>query len=82
MTKKNIKEKLFFVVNTMEIEKGQTKFSYFKESMYNMFNNDPDLPIIEQKMENLVSLMEKTKKDGKFEELLDKDFEDEIWDMI
>ena len=52
--------------------------SFFDEMMENIYIDDPDLPKIREKMENLSNLI-KTKG---LENLLNLDFEDEIWQMI
>ena len=78
----NLVEKVEFVASTMEIEEGQTNFTYFTEGLYGVFKNDSDLPIIEEKMNNLVNLMTVMQKEGKLDELLEKDFETEIWQLI
>ena len=79
----DIKEKVKWVASTMEIENGDTEFSYFEDMMNGIFENDPDLPLIKQKMDNLVALCyEKNKNSEEFENFLDLDFETEIWEMI
>jgi helix-turn-helix protein len=77
----NIKEKVKWVVSTMEITHYQEKYSYFEDMMYGIFKNDDDLPIIKSKMDNLVKLLE-SKNEEEFEKFMDLDFEEEIWDMI
>ncbi|BBE18549.1 hypothetical protein AQPE_2712 [Aquipluma nitroreducens] len=51
--------------------------------MEHVFKSDPDLPIINQKMDNLIALFSQKKKNSEeFEEFLDMDFQTEIWYMI
>lgn len=80
---KDVKEKVLYIVSTMDIMEGDTEFSYFNELMEYIFVNDPDFPVIKEKMDNLVSLCyEKNKDPEEFRKFLDLDFEDEIWYMI
>lgn len=79
--KMTIKEKVMWVISTMEITKYQTKYNYFEDMMYDIFKNDTDLPIIKSKMDNLVKLLESKNKE-EFEIFMDLDFENEIWEMI
>lgn len=50
--------------------------------MYHHFKNDPDLPLIEKKVENFLKLMNESNKNGKFQEFLDRNFETDIWFLI
>ena len=52
--------------------------TYFNEMMESLFSDDPDLPIIREKMNNLSNLV-KTKG---MDNLLEMDFETEIWKLI
>ena len=81
---KDIKEKIFYLASsTMFIKDGDSEFSYSKTLLKHVFKNDPDLPIINQKMDNLIALFSQKKKNlEEFEEFLDMDFETEIWNMI
>lgn len=77
----SIKEKVMWVISTMEITQYQKKYNYFEDMMYGIFENDSDLPIIKSKMDNLVELLE-SKNEEEFEIFMDLDFESEIWEMI
>jgi len=52
--------------------------TYFNEMMESLFSDDPDLPVIREKMNNLSNLV-KTKG---MDNLLEMDFETEIWKLI
>lgn len=73
-----------FVVSSMDMDENQTKFGYFEDMMNGIFENDPDLPLIKEKMDNLVELLYDVKSKGEkeYQKFLDMDFEDEIWNMI
>lgn len=85
---KNIKnmtliEKVKWVASTIEIEDNQEKFQYFEDMMNDIFSNDPELPIIKEKIENLITILNsKIPNNDELESFLDLDFETEIWKMI
>ena len=59
------------------------KYQYFEDMMNNIFSDDPELPIIKEKIDNLMSLLNsKTQNNDELEAFLDLDFETEIWKMI
>jgi len=80
----NIKEKVVMVASSMEIEMTDTNFDYDKAGMNIMFGNDEDLPIIKEKMDNIVKLLKEKKNESEeaFTQFMNLDFEDEIWYMI
>lgn len=77
-------EKVMRIVSTVEITDNQDGFCYFEEMMIDYYTNDPDFPIIREKMENLISLLNTKLKGDKdeYEAFLDLDFETEIFHMI
>lgn len=76
-------EKVKWVASTIEIEDNQKKYQYFEDMMNNIFSDDPELPIIKEKIDNLMSLLNsKTQNNDELEAFLDLDFETEIWKMI
>ena len=79
-----LKEKVLFVASAMDIDENQNEFGYFEDMMNGMFENDPELPLIKEKMDNLVKLFYEAKAKGKeeYQKFLDLDFEEEIWEMI
>lgn len=83
-SKKTLLEKVKWVASTIEIEDDQKHFQYFEDMMTNCFANDPELPIIRDKMENLISLLNTKLKGDKdeYEAFMDLDFETEIFHMI
>jgi len=66
-------EKVKRVASTLNVDG-----TYFDEMVDGIFFNDPDLPVIREKMNNLSNLV-KTKG---MENLLEMDFETEIWNII
>jgi hypothetical protein len=79
-----LKEKVIYVVSAMDMNENQTEFGYFEDMMNSMFENDPELPNIKEKMDNLISLLYDVKSRGEeeYQKFLDLDFETEIWEMI
>lgn len=74
---KELKDKVMLVASTM-VEDG----SYWNILLEDMFGNDSDYLVIKTKMENLSKLYKEKTKSNQLDELLDLDFETEIWDMI
>lgn len=46
------------------------------------FRDDPDLPLIKEKINNLMNLMSEYQKNGNLDELMHKDIENDIWLLI
>jgi len=80
----NIKEKVKLVAETIEENDDNNGFNYFEDLISFYFSNDPDISIIKEKLNNLISLMAKKKNEGaqEFEKFIDLDFENEVWYMI
>lgn len=80
----NIKEKVVRIASTIEQNDNNNGFNYFEEMMNYYYSNDPDFPIIKQKMDNLIKLLEEINLKGEeeLEKFQDLDFEDVIWKMI
>lgn len=55
--------------------------SHFWEDMYEVYSDDLDLPLLKEKVVNLLSLLDSKTKEEK-EVLGQMDVEDQIWDMI
>ena len=49
---KNIKEKVVYIASTSEQNDNDNGFNYFEKMMNSIFNNDPELPSIKQKLDN------------------------------
>ena len=81
---KNIKEKVLYIASTIEQNDNDNGFNYFEEMMNSIFKNDSELPIIKQKLDNLVKLLGNKFEQGEeeFEKFQDLDFEEDIWEMI
>lgn len=76
-------EKVKWVASTIELEDNQEKYQYFEEMMNNIFSSDPELPIIKEKIEKLITLLNnKISNNDELESFLDLDFETEIWNLI
>lgn len=63
-----------------ELEDGS--FFYDEGSLYDNFLKDPDLPLIIEKLDNLMKLMKLENKKGTLDEFLDRDIETDIWHII
>ena len=57
-------------------------FSVNEGVMYHYFGKDPELPQIEQKVNNLMKLMEEENKKGNIESFMKRDIETDIWFLI
>jgi len=79
-----LKEKVAQIVATIEPRDDNKGFCYFEKMMEEIYKNDPELPIIKEKMDNLITLLnnESSKNDEEFKKFESLDFEDEIWYMI
>lgn len=71
---KSIKDKVKELISIMEKD-DNGRWTYF-----GCYENDPDYKIIEDKMNNLILLIEeKEKSPEEFQKLLDSDFDENIW---
>ena len=75
---KPLVEKVSFLIYNIYAEKDGT-FTINENTVNHHFMDDPDLDIIFEKINKLMKLMETEKKNGRYEELLDRDFETDIW---
>jgi hypothetical protein len=75
---KPLVEKVSFLIYNIYAEKNDT-FTINENTVYHHFMDDPDIDIIFEKINKLMKLMETEKKNGRFEELLNRDFETDIW---
>ena len=67
-------EKVKWVASTIELEDNQEKYQYFEEMMNNIFSNDPELPIIKEKVDNLITILNsKIPNNEELESFLDLD---------
>lgn len=80
----NIKDKVKLIAGTIEENDDKSGFNYFEDLIPYYFSEDEDLPLIKEKMDNLIKLFEKANSEGEeeFEKFQDMDFEDDIWEMI
>lgn len=84
ISKGTLKEKVLFMVKTLDIDSNDKTFSYYEDMMNEAFTNDKDLPLIKNKMDNLISLLEKSKNKSEedFLKILNINFENELFYMI
>lgn len=76
-------EKVKWVASTIEMEDDQMHFQYFEDMMNICFANDPELPIIAEKVNNLITILNnKIPNNDELESFMDLDFETEIWNLI
>jgi len=75
---KPLVEKVSFLIYNIYAEKDGT-FSINENTVYHHYMDDPDIDIIFDKINKLMKLMETEKKNGRYEELLNRDFETDIW---
>jgi len=75
----NIKDKVKLIVSTIEKNDNTNGYSYFNDLIPFYFSNDNDLPLIQEKMNNIMNILNDTNGITK---LQDMDFENEIWDLI
>ena len=83
--KMTTKEKVSKMSTTIVVsELDNSKFCYFESMMERRFGNDEDFPIVKEKMDNLIKLMESKLAEGEeeYEKFLELDLEDEVWYMI
>ena len=58
-------------------------FSYFEDLIPYYFDGDPDLPLIEEKMDNIMALLNSAaNNEDELNKIMDMDFEDEMWHII
>lgn len=50
--------------------------------IYHHFGQDPDLPLLEKKLENLMKLIEKEYKNDNLESFMTREIETDIWLLI
>ena len=63
-------------------EKEDGSFTLNMGVMYHNFGKDPDLPIIEKKVENLMKLTGEENKKGNIDSFMKRDIETDIWLLI
>ena len=74
----DIKDKVKLIAGTIEKNDNDDNYNYFTDLISFHFSNDKDLPVIQEKMNNLMNLLNKEGMD----KLGNMDFETEIWDLI
>ena len=53
----DIKEKVRLIVGSIERNDNNPGYSYFEDLIPYFFKDDPDLPVIQQKMDNIMTLL-------------------------
>lgn len=74
----DIKDKVKLIVASIEKNDNDDNYNYFTDLISYHFSDDKDLPMIQEKMDNLMNLLN-TEGMSKLE---DMDFETEIWNLI
>ena len=74
----DIKDKVKLIASSIEQNDNDDNYNYFTELIPYYFSDDKDLLIIQEKMDNLMNLLNKEGMD----KLGDMDFEKEIWNLI
>lgn len=77
------KEKVKLIVGSMVKNDNNQTFSYYEELIPFHFENDPDRLLIQDKMDNIMALLNgaATNEDG-LTRIMNMDFEDEMWNII
>lgn len=75
----NIKEKVRLIVGSIEKNDDGITYGYPTDLIPYYFEDDKDLPIIQEKMDNLMNILS---TEGGFDRIKNMDFETEIWDLI
>jgi len=75
-------EKVVELVKYIEFSDDGEHFVLSNELIDITYAGDSDLPIIKEKLNNLVQLMTTELEEARYEELLDRDFETDIWFLI
>lgn len=79
------KEKVSKMVSTVTVsDLDKSKFHYFEGMMVSYFGEDEDYPVVKEKMDNLIKLMEAKLAEGKeeYQKFISLDLEEEIWELI
>lgn len=74
----DIKEKVKLIVTTISKKDNEEVYGYFTDLIPYYFSNDKDLPIIQEKMDNLMNILN---TEG-MSRIQNMDFEEQIWDLI
>ena len=81
----DIKAKVRLIVGTIEKNDFDPGYNYFEDLIPFYFKDDPDLPIIQQKMDNIMALLNGAATNEDHNELtriMNMDFEDEMWYIV
>lgn len=81
----DIKEKVKLIAGTTVRSDNGPEYIYFEDLIPYHFKDDPDLPIIQQKMDNIMKLLNAaaTNEDpNELNKIWDMDFEDELWYIV
>lgn len=78
-----IKEKVRLIVGSIERNDNDPGYNYFKDLIPYFFEGDPDRPIIQQKMDNIMTLLNNAaNNEAELNKIMQMDFEDEMWYII
>lgn len=79
----DIKAKVRLIASTIEQNDNDPGFSYYEDLILFHFEGDPDLPLIKQKMDNIMALLNAAAtNEDEINRIWDMDFEDELWYIV
>jgi len=77
-----IQEKVRQMMQHIDLSDDGKKFCVWNELVESYFPEDPDLPVIMEKLNNLMNLMTQELNNGNWKSFGERDFEDDIWFLI
>ena len=82
----DIKAKVRLIVATIERNDNDPGYNYYEDLIPYYFEDDPDLPVIQQKMDNIMKLLNSAAadidNDAELSKIMNMDFEDEMWYIV
>jgi hypothetical protein len=74
----DIKEKVKLIAGSIVQNDNDPGYSYYEDLIPYYFEDDPDRPLIQKKMDNIMKLLNEASITD-LKKIWDMDFEDEIW---
>jgi hypothetical protein len=79
----DIKKKVRLIASSIEQNDNDPGFNYFEDLITYYFEDDPDRPLIKEKMDNIMALLNSAaNNEDELSRIMDMDFEDEMWYII
>ena len=78
----NTLEKVKDVLGSLEYDKKDKIFLYSNRYLYDMYENDLDFYVIQNKINTVVEKLNSIKNKKKLNEYLNLDFDDDIWNSL